>query len=214
MTAKPTRRDFLGIVGLALASPEPCEPGGFSSDASRSGPEFHGCLSDLVLKVPLGAGWKVEIDAMIESLDEPQRWVLGEYSKLSMFCAGLSFAELANRFRAAGVEGVCESGCWAGSGDQRHGYFVEMALFQDKRRCQRAWQGFENLPEDAGLEISEGAGEAMVVSRGGYCLSGKVYFRRDNLLASVLPVWAPDDSAREFAVRLDRWIVDCLHDAS
>jgi hypothetical protein len=214
MKAKPTRRDFLGVVGLALIHPNPGEPVGFSSDAAPSGPEFHGCLSDLALKVPLGAGWNIEIDAMIESLDEPQRWVLGEYSKVSMFCAELLPVELAKRFRAAGVEAVCESGYWAGSGDQKHGYFVEMALFHDKRRCQRAWQGFENLPEEAGLEISEGAGEAMVVSRGGYCLPGKVYFRRENLLASVLPVWAPDESAREFAVRVDRWIMDCLHDAS
>src|SRR5262249_37845908 len=87
-------------------------------------------------------------------------------------------------------------------------YFADLTLFEDVPRCEAAWRGLESVADEAGRDPYTGLGERAVLSGGKWSLSGKVFFRRANVLASVVAVpWTDEPNARRFADALDRRIL-------
>lgn len=209
-SAGPSRRDFLGLLGLALFDwPPTTLVDAVERDQDSSRPVYLGSVQDLVASPPLEPGWEVSFDALVESVDAPvSEWVLGEVSALILL-AQCPLAELPARLRSWGVLRVCEAEyCRETAGMPEGPTLVDVTVFRNASWTTAAWRSFEAAPKEAGLELCEGIGEAAFVSRGGWSVPGKVFFRRGNVLASVaICPPTPGADAQRFADILDRRIV-------
>lgn len=204
------RRDFLGFLGLVLLGPAINPAAGEQDEGpGGGGPVYLGPVRDLAAGVPLKPGCDLEFDALIESVDTPpSEWLLDEV--LATFLEALvPLAELPARLRSRGIRRVCEATYRSrAEGMPSVSHLADVTIFEDIRRCAAAWRDIERRADEAGLVSCEGVGDAAVVSRGGkWSLPGKLFFRRGNVLASVVP-WTPDRDATPFATALDSRIVD------
>jgi hypothetical protein len=206
------RRDFLGLLGLILLGP-PLQPKGSPSNSCR-GLVYHRSLRDLPHSISLDPGWCLEIDTLVERVDAPiSEWKLSQTSTLRLATewTGKSLEDVVSIFGARGVRSVCEFDYFIAKDSSRlMRYSAVVTVFENIALCRSVWHELAEIAEAAGLEERFGVGETMFVSRGGYSLPGKAYIRRGNVLASVLPLWIPDNDATGFAAKLDERISDFL----
>jgi hypothetical protein len=200
-----TRREFLGFLGVALLSPSltPTE----SPSAAVDTPVYLGPVQELAAGLPIGAGWKLSFDDLIESVDLPiSEWVLSQVTAM-YFEAKYSLAELPSILRSRGVRRACE--VFYHEPELHESYFVNWTMYHDCGRCTEGWHAIETVPAEAGLDPLAGIGDVAVVSLGKWCVPGKIFFRRGNVLVSVFPNSSNRD-ARQFATMLDQRIIELL----
>jgi hypothetical protein len=207
-----SRRDFLGFLGIVLLGPAVNPAAGEQDEGPGGGPVYLGPVRDLAAGVPLKPCWDLEFDALIESVDTPpSEWLLSEVSA-TFLEALFPLTELPARLRSRGIRRACEATYRSRTdGMPSVSHLADVTIFENIRRCAAAWRDIEKMADEAGLVSCESVGDAAVVSRDGKrFLPGKLFFRRGNVLASVVP-WTPDRDATPFAAVLDSRIVDLSH---
>jgi hypothetical protein len=207
-----TRRDFLGVIGLVLAGPSLGTLPDGNSGTSHGGHIFDGSLRELTTTLGLDPGWRSEIDGLIESVGGPiSDWIVGANSRLSMTMDWCSVTpqQLVASLNSRGVRAVCEVGYHSLTDGRSNseGYFVEIMVCNEPLQTAHLWMQIEGCSREWQLEPSIVAGDAMFISHGGNSIPEKIWFRRGNVLVSVLPAWVPPERAAQFAAKLDAWIL-------
>lgn len=207
-----TRRDFLGAIGLILAAPSLGTLPGGDFGKSQGGNIFVGSLRGLATTMGLDSGWQREIDGLIESVGGPiSDWIVGANSRLSMTMDWCSVTpqQLVASLNSRGVRAICEVGYHRRTDGRSNseGFFVEIIVCNEPLQTAHLWMQIEGCSSEWQLEPSIVAGDAMFVSHGGNGIPGKIWFRRGNVLVSVLPAWVPPERAAQFAAKLDAWIL-------
>ncbi|WP_165243621.1 hypothetical protein [Paludisphaera soli] len=201
-----SRRDFLG---LALLGPAVAARAGIESIDDR--PICHGSMRDLMSGVLPAADWRARYYALVESVDAPvSQWRMKRLSALAMIHRQPR-VDLPDLLRSHRIVRLCEADLSPRSGGaDAPSCFADVTVFADVSSCEAVWPALEARISAGEADAHPGGlGDAACVGNevGKWTLSGKLFFRRANVAATlfVMPRVAGYEADR-FAEALDRRI--------